>query len=487
MSELQDFDQFFKKKMEEYSPPVPEHIWANIVAEKNKKRPVPFLFAFFNRKNMLLAAAVLLLVAGGIFTYNDTSNQENNQATNGAKTKKIIDDNTTTQNIPGAINNNTARKETEAAENESVKSITANNVDAISSQKTKAVEEKRKEENQSSKIGEEQKIVELKDFSNQYHADKTNNKRTGLKNSITAPIADEGANEVTAASTEKNNTANADELLLFKMLYYPEKNKTAYTLKSKVSSNFLLPPCPEIERNAAGNKDYIEFYLGPDFAKKTYAAAPDSASIILMQKRKASTSFTSAFSAGFRYTRVFSNGASIRGGINFTQVNEKFTYVQSNIVQVTYIIDPATGDTTGSYITNGSRYKTTYNHYRTIDIPVVFGFETGNGRIHANLNAGVVFNIRSWQNGETIGLDSASQPIIINTGKGNSAYQYKTNIGAGFITAASIYYKLNDRFHLLAEPYWRYNFSPISKELISLQEKYSIIGLRLGLRIDLQY
>lgn len=487
MSELHNFDKYFKQKMEEYSPPVPEHIWANIVAEKDKKRPVPFLFTFFNRKRMLLAAAMILLGAGGIFTYNHTSSGESNQTTDSAKTKKITDDNTTTQNIQGTINNNITGSEKEPTDNNSVHPIIKNNVDAIPSRNTGSIADKTREENLFSKSRAGQQVADVKNFSNQYHADKTNNKRTGLKNSITAPIADEGANEVTAASTEKNNTANADELLLFKMLYYPEKNKTAYTLKSKVSSNFLLPPCPEIERNAAGNKDYIEFYLGPDFAKKTYAAAPDSASIILMQKRKASTSFTSAFSAGFRYTRVFSNGASIRGGINFTQVNEKFTYVQSNIVQVTYIIDPATGDTTGSYITNGSRYKTTYNHYRTIDIPVVFGFETGNGRIHANLNAGVVFNIRSWQNGETIGLDSTSQPVIINTGKGNSVYQYKTNIGAGFITAASIYYKLNDRFHVLAEPYWRYNFSPISKELISLQEKYSIIGLRLGLRMDLQY
>lgn len=474
MSELQNFDQFFKKKMEEYSPPVPEHIWANIIAEKNRRRPVPFLVKFFNSRNILLAAAMFVLIAGGVFIFTKSGRQEKDQTINKPSTKNIIDDKITTQTNTG----NSREKEMPEINTATTDSAIQDEVatDNTSTEIKQGSSPQNKELNASSVIH--------KNTNQRYtaHSLMQPGKRKKLN-----PAGDSEEEEMTE-TTQLSNTSKANnELLLFKMLYYPEKARAGYTLKSNISPDFVLPPCPEIERNAAGNKDYIEFYLGPDFAKKTYTASPDSGSTTLMQKRKESTSFSSAFSAGVRYTRVFSNGVSIRGGINFSQVNEKFTYVQSNIVQVTYIIDPATGDTTGSYITNGSRYKTTYNHYRTIDVPVVFGFETGNGRIHANLNAGMVFNIRSWQNGETIGLDSTSQPIIINTGKGNSAYQYKTNIGAGFITAASIYYKLNDRFHLLAEPYWRYNFSPISKELISLQEKYSSIGLRLGLRMDLQY
>ena len=196
-----------------------------------------------------------------------------------------------------------------------------------------------------------------------------------------------------------------------------------------------------------------------------------------------STSFRSAFSTGFRYTRVFNNGASIRAGINYSQINEKFSYVQSNIVQVTYITDPVTGDTTGTFLTRGNRYKTTNNIYHTIDVPLLLGFETGNGRLHANFNAGVVLNIYSWQKGES--LDTSFRPVSITTGKSASLYQYKTNIGAGFMGSISVYYKLNERLHLLAEPYWRYNFSPMNKEMLSLQEKFSTIGLRLGVRWDL--
>ncbi len=482
MSELQNFDQFFKKKMEEYSPPVPEHIWANIVAEKDKRRPVALLFKFLNRRNMLLVAAMLLLIAGSIFTFTHTAKQQINQTTDSVKTNNSIDDNTTTQHTTGTLIDKTKDKETAISEDKTLNTIKTDNT--IGKEKANGYEDEESGQLKSTQKNREESNSVVATNVNQHHAVKSSNKKVGFKSSSTAAIADEESTAVALNSAEKNNTDNSDEFILFKMLYYPEKNKAAYSLKSKLAADFLLPPCPEIEKNAAGNKDYIEAYIGPDFAYKSYT---DTSNSLLMQKRKESISFHSAFSAGFRYTRVFSNGVSIRGGINYSQINEKFTYVQSNIVQVTYIIDPATGDTTGSYITNGSRYKTTYNHYRTIDIPVVFGFETGNGRIHANLNAGMVFNIRSWQNGETIGLDSALQPVIVSAGKGNTVYQYKTNIGAGFTTAASIYYKLNDRFHLLAEPYWRYNFSPMSKEALSLQEKYSVIGLRLGLRMDLQY
>lgn len=174
---------------------------------------------------------------------------------------------------------------------------------------------------------------------------------------------------------------------------------------------------------------------------------------------------------------------SLRAGINYSQINEKFTFVQGNLVQITYIID-ANGDTTGSYTTTGTRYKTTHNKYRSIDIPLQVGYELGNGRLHANINAGVVVNVYSWQKGEV--LDTAYQPVTITTGKGASPYQFKTNAGLGFMGGISVYYKLNDKIHVMAEPYYRYNFKQINKDNLTLKQKYNTVGLRLGVRIDLQ-
>ena len=59
-----------------------------------------------------------------------------------------------------------------------------------------------------------------------------------------------------------------------------------------------------------------------------------------------------------------------------------------------------------------------------------------------------------------------------------------TRAGVGFIGAVSVYYKLNDRIHVMAEPYFRYNFTPMNKESITLKQKYNTAGLRLGIRLD---
>ena len=263
--------------------------------------------------------------------------------------------------------------------------------------------------------------------------------------------------------------------------YDSNNNKTrdleAYALRTFLP-NIYLPGCPSIEKNAAGNKTYFEVNAGPDIALRTLSDTGNSA---YLQKRKESTKFSSAYSAGIRYTKVFNNGMSLRTGLNYSQINEKFTFVQGNLVQVTYIINTA-GDTTGSYITTGTRYKTTHNKFKTLDVPLLVGYEFGNGKIHANINAGTIVNIHSWQKGDV--LDTSYNPISITTGKANSPYQFKTNAGMGFIGAVSVYYKLNERIHIMAEPYFRYNFTPMNKENITLKQKYHTAGLRLGVRLD---
>ena len=268
--------------------------------------------------------------------------------------------------------------------------------------------------------------------------------------------------------------------LNFSVQKYLVKQKIRKTETLSFNPITYFPDCPSFEKDASGNKKYFEFYLGADYAIRSLHDTGNSA---YLQKRKESTKFQSAFSAGVRYTKVFNNSMSVRGGVNYSQINEKFTFVQGNLIQVTYIIN-ANGDTIGSYTTTGTRYKTTINRYRSIDIPIVVGYEVGNGKWHANINAGAVVNIYSWQKGDV--LDTAGRPVSITTGKNSSPYQFKTNAGIGFIGAVSVYYKLTDKLHLMAEPYFRYNFSPMNKETITLKQKYQTAGLRLGIRLDLK-
>ena len=75
--------------------------------------------------------------------------------------------------------------------------------------------------------------------------------------------------------------------------------------------------------------------------------------------------------------------------------------------------------------------------------------------------------------------------VDITSGKTASIYQYKTNAGISLLGSLSVYYKLNDKLHIMAEPYFRYSLSSFTKPDITLKEKFHTVGVKFGLRWDL--
>ncbi len=464
MSNNQQFDEHIKDQFQDYTPQVHPRIWENIIAEREKRRPAGFWVNFFNRRNTLLLAALLLASVSGAYLLlkNTADKQQTGVAAAPNNTLK-----TTTVTPVDESNNNNQEATNTVIGKENATALPVNDNTVFS--------------NNNSTVLSTAKKSKIKTYAAFAQTDENTAPPKKKKRNNAAGAADDDYAIADAALTY--TTSLSPEYSLNKLFFVAQKNsskKGELMLSKRFLPNVNLPGCPSIEENAAGNKTYIEIYGGPDIA---FRSLSDTGNSTYLQKRKESTKFSSAYSAGIRYTRVFGNGMSVRTGVNYSQINEKFTYVQGNLVQVTYILD-ANGDTTGSYITTGTRYKTTHNKFRTIDVPLLIGYELGNGKFHANINAGVIINAYSWQKGEV--LDASLKPVSITTGKANSPYQYKTNIGLGFMTGISAYYKLNEKVHILAEPYFRYSLSPMSKENLTFKQKYNTAGLRLGIRFDLQ-
>ncbi|MGB4846178.1 MAG: hypothetical protein WBP16_17045 [Ferruginibacter sp.] len=457
------FDEHIKEQFSNYSPEVHPRIWENIMAEREKRKPAGFWFTLINSRNRLLLAGLLIaLCSTGTWLYLKKFSNNSNGLAIVEDTKPQTDKNNenyieNTQPIPGGTQEGNVNTESV------LNNTSANNNSALSSA---AIIKTNIKPATASADYEENGVS--------FSSKKNKKTYTGLGSVLI---------NSTAPSLFEDDYEGQGSLLgrlTFSAQKYSVNKKDRKPTPLTFNPVVYFPDCPSFEKNASGNKKYFEFFIGPDYAFKSLQDTGNSA---YLQKRKESTSFRSAFSAGIRYTKVFNNSMSIRGGVTYSQINEKFKYSEGNVIQVTYIIN-ANGDTIGSYSTTGTRYKTTINRYRSIDIPLVVGYELGNGRLHANINAGAVVNIYSWQKGDV--LDTAGRPVNISTGKNSSPYQFKTNAGIGFIAAVSVYYKLNDRLHLMAEPYFRYNFSPMNKESITLKQKYQTAGLRLGVRLDLK-
>jgi len=470
MNNSQQFDEHIKEQFSNYAPEVDPLIWEHIYAENERRKPVGFWISLINNRNRLVLLGLLITIStAGTWLYmnNGFTSARNKTAANTRDVKAERKNDLSKNDVPGKNKTSGQLNVVPVPDDEHV--TAANNASPDVHNTTASTTGKTKFQINSPSLitGDE--------------GNKMENKRQENKKNYT------GLGSVLAVNTQSPDMAEDDltgqGTLLGRLTFEAGKFSASSKKRNKPGLSFspiiYLPDCP-IEKNAAGNKKYLEIYGGPDYVFRTLS---DTGSSVYLQKRKESSKFKSAFSAGIRYTKVFNNSMSVRGGVNYSQINEKFTYNQGNLVQVTYIID-ANGDTTGTYITTGTRYKTTINKYRSIDVPVVVGYEVGNGKLHANINAGIVINLYSWQKGEV--LDNNLNPVNITTGKSSSPYQFKTNAGIGFTGGISVFYKLNDRIHVMAEPYFRYNLTPLNKENITLKQKYHTAGLRLGIRLDLK-
>ena len=460
---MSNFDNYINKQFENYSPEVPPGVWDNIIAERESRRPKGFWFTLLNGRNLLIAAGVFLAIGTGAwFIYTNAIKKEKETGLADADKKTPP----TSTNIVSNTSKNIITHPAAAPLNNDVTVTSPVYNNGISSPLPYLPQNN----GGNTSLFSGAKNNSTKSASAQYPSDI--NSLSKLKD-VTGDNLDENPELITANGLFGK--------LFIEALQLNSSKTSIENLRNRLIPNLTLPGCPSIEGDAAGNKRYVEVYGGPDIGFRSFTDTGNSA---YLQQRRESTKFSSAFSAGIRYTKVFNNGMSLRTGVNYSQINEKFELKQGNVVQVTYIIN-AQGDTTGSYTVTGTRYKTTYNRYRTVDVPLVVGYELGNGKLHANLNAGAIINVYSWQRGDV--LDAAGNPVNITTGKnGSSPYGFKTNVGVGFTGAVSVYYKVTEKMHLMAEPYYRHNFSAMNKENLTLKQKYNTAGLRIGVRLDLQ-
>lgn len=435
------FDIFVREKMNGYKPDVPSHIWENIAANNGKKKPVAFWLSPFGK-----AAAIAILLsaaaAGGYYF----------------STQKT-----------GAVINEFVKKEKQA----SIKNDIAydNNITTTKPEPLPKVAIKTKKDKATP-----QHIIASKLPNTSI--DETLFENNG-NNIVTNGILK--IKKVNATILEEDNFN--DKIVLANTISQAELITKSYVLNElnvkKIKPFGFSIPCPTAEENAAGNKKYIELYAGPDYAFKSY----EDTGTAYIEKRKASTALFYAFTAGVRYTKVFSTGISVKIGANYSQINERFFAKNGYELSRVFTINNV-GDTTSNYYLSTPKYEKSTNVYRSFDIPVQMGYEMGNGKLHANISAGVNINITSSQKGNVIDQTGLAINIGADDAKATK-YKNKTNTGVSFLGSASLYYKIKKKFHLLAEPYIRYGLSPNTKSELTLKQRTHTTGLRIGVRKDL--
>lgn len=508
------FDNFIRAKLHDHSAPVPAGLWDKVNPAKDDDRKGGFLLP----KKLLWVWALLLFVGsfiGYLIFSNTFSSQESTvssaQTVTTATPSREANNKPSENSEPSQQNliQNQQKQENDLTQDDkSIERVSDEAVTAGSSEKmNNIITEKRSIRKNITSIstnGESNFVaneVGIKNTNRKIEPDYIDASPSFIKNG-TRPSITSSNKMVQSSSTE--NDASIEQLSLSYPLTFNSKlqegnivslNRLNYGLSglqrdqingayAKKFKNIIV--CPPYK---TGNTDwFVEVYAAPELAFKSIENI--SATPQYLQRKDSSESMRLGYSAGIRLIKPITDNFLVKAGVQYTQINEKFTYRTENEVRTTTVISVRTiirgpGDTlriadTSTVQQTGFKNNTIRNRYRSFDIPVTLGYQFGNDNLQFGVNAGVIFNISSWYQG--VILDSSMSAVPISKGS-NSIY--KNNIGLGLYGGFSVLKRLGEDTQIFFEPYFRYNLSGITNEQSSFKQRFSLGGLSIGLRYNL--
>jgi hypothetical protein len=461
------FDKFIKNKLNDYSSAVPEGLWEKIQQEKDK-RP---LGLWWKNPWLISLIGVATIFAGALLWQNNNSNNLNISA-------------------PSSVSINP-----QASGSNNVNSITQTNQghNAIAFKKNTNDNVNVDNINEGTNNDVESSITTL---SNKRNSNKDYTASSGTVESVLTGFKNRAISERTSSSNNGTNSfKNADN--------YTEAFKHTFFATAQNDKNFFNQPfneqllnglkgihlfggedCPSA-RGPLKNDIYLEVFASPDYAKKTINNSGGNDAFV---KRKDSTeSMRISYTAGLRLSKTVGDHMLLKAGLQYSQINEKFNYRTENERRVTTVITIRTvvrapGDTamvrdTSTVEQIGYRVKTTYNRYKSIDVPLILAYEWGNDNFKAAVSGGVILNLHSWAKGESLDTSYVPVPFDKNTGQ-----TFKQNIGVGVYASLSLIKRVSEKAELFMEPYARYNISNMTNNKSLYNQKFEVAGINLGIR-----
>lgn len=512
------FDSFIAGKLYDHDAAVPEGLWDKVNPQKDKDRKIGFIFFRYPAAAILILA---LLLGGSMGAYLFLKNQQGNnnteqQAGNGHTQPSGNDKNTGIQ-APGVDKeNNTANSDANPPQSHPDAQSQSADAPAPTTEPASSKENNTFHSPKSGTVPKQYKegsATELDEAS----VSATIKKGRGSKQGNGIPA--EAGNGMTIHQKELATThtaANPPLLLnpggntedegfdfiepfhrtLLKGVTVPSATETAgfQNLADKKLStlnhtnqfrNVII--CPADKRNH--NTDwFLEAYASPDLAFQS--VTNKSATQQYLLTKDSSESMQISYTGGLRLVKPINDNILVKLGVQYTQANQKYVYRTENEVKTTTVVTVRTiirapGDTVIVHDTStlqqiGFKNNTVKNRYRSFDIPVTLGYQFGNDDLKFGVNAGVVFNLSSWYEG--VILDSSLATVTLNkTGNG----VFKSNLGLGLYAGFSVTKRLSEDLHVFFEPYFRYNLSSMTTAGAKYDQKFSLGGVSLGLRLNL--
>ena len=193
---------------------------------------------------------------------------------------------------------------------------------------------------------------------------------------------------------------------------------------------------------------------------------------------------------GLRLSTQWTNGISLRGGLQISQSQIRVEYLDETQRQTTVNVSIDTlvdqdGNTTVvwdtiSVIETGVENRQFHNTFTQIDLPVTLGYTFFGPRYDVELNAGVMFNVLFQRSGRVFAPEDGTFYELGRTGAPPGTQPYRAELGLSLVTSVALNYRLSPQFSVFIEPQLRYFVDPVSPASYSLQENWFMGSLMLG-------
>ncbi|MBR2647692.1 MAG: outer membrane beta-barrel protein [Sediminibacterium sp.] len=473
--ETKHFDSFIQERLSDYIAPVPADMWDKVKPEEeeDKRR-----FFFLLPRAWMVAASILLLVLAGTVSAYLYYQRINEVSTESQHEKELESNKNDNENItpPSNTNNKPTGSATQqdVENNKESTSLTANTVANYKDPNTNQINS----------------LDLYKSFYNKYPETRQSIQSKALDNSQEQLII---SNDPSVSSTSFDDEGYANNREKGTYYFQYKKGLNAFRERTINDNNHTsgiknVVICPSDRKSINPDWD-LEVFTGPNYGMKSVTA--NTASPAYLAKKDSSEKAGIGITAGFNIVKPLNDRLLLKTGLQYTQLNEKFTYRTENEVRTTTVVSVRTiirapGDTvivrdTSTLQQVGFKNNTVKNRYRSIDIPVIMGYRFGNDDLSIGLNAGVIVNISSWYQGVILDTSLTAIPIT-KTGISNT---YKSNIGLGLYGSISIAKKINYNSYIFAEPFVRYNLNNTTTNSAPVNQRFIIGGLAVGLRFNL--
>ena len=476
------FDNYFKNQLQSYSSPVPKDMFERIVATANKKRPIA---AWFNKYGFLAGLLIIGTIAAIVLVNNNTATKiEKVAATNTIKNneQQAVENPSVSINTINSENNKTTA-ERSATENSLLSSAnTASEKNsAVSQNQLRVIDNIKNSDTGLNEI----KLSNIKKRSIAGFFNNKNNQSTTTNQLLIAAAinTDDLSEEVRTGLLDFNYPAKTFSMA---ELWRMERKRNGLAALTYITNRKNpIGDCPSV-RGRNRNDWYIEAFGSPDYTFKSLTTTGLNTNFL--EKKDSSETMRGGFTGGLRISKNFGENFILKSGIQFSQLNERFSVRKENEKRITTVIRTRTvirglGDTiqvrdTSSLTEIGYLNKRRTNFYRNIEMPLIAGYEWGDEYWKFSANIGVIAHAMSWYSGEmldtTLSVISFSSKEVPNI--------YKTKIGLSAYVGFSFIKRFNSNTEIFAEPYFRTNLINMNLPVDGLKQRFSAAGINIGIR-----